>query len=221
MKVSENKSSLVANWSVVVFSFIILSCIKQDPQTPAQSDAYQKLVERTQKIVFKKPGDFLAQSYCYFVFQAIIDPVEVPPKLFSRYVKGGSLSASHLESYERWLKRENGQLCQEVIGSSFERLSLQGEKKYAVLLNQKAIERDGEKLELIYHHELLHVAYAHFKNNRKKIQKLWQELTPQQQLRFKQKHKGYNFQNENVLWREYFSYTYQNRPHEGIQMLVR
>lgn len=202
---------------------VLLSSCTDRSEKPleAQEQSYLELIELTEKKVFEKPQDFLAQSYCYFVFQAIIDPVEVTPRLFSLYVKGGSLSASHLESYGEWLKEENGQLCQKIIGPNFKRISLEEDKKYLILLNQKAIERDGEKLDLIYQHELLHVAYAHFKKNKKKVQKLWEQLTPKQQMSFKQKHSGYNFKNEDVLWREYFAYTFQNRPKAGVMMLAR
>lgn len=205
--------------------FIILallsSCTEQRGGPSGVDNTYKDLVGMTEKKTFENPKDFLAQAYCYFVFQAIIDPVEVTPRLFSLYVKGGSLSASHLENYTQWLNEKNGQLCQEVIGPSFQHISLQEEKKYIVFLNKKAIQRDGEELDLIHQHELLHVAYAHFKENKKRVQKLWKELSPEQQMSFKQKHSGYNFKNEDVLWREYFAYTFQKRPGEGVLMLAR
>ena len=186
-----------------------------------QKNAYQELRDITEKKLFKKNEKFLAHSYCYFVFQGVLNPTQVTPKLFSLYVKGGSLSQAYLKDYANWLQTENGKLCQQVIGEDFQHLSISKGKKYIVLLNQMAIERDKESVELIYHHELLHVAYAHFPNQREKVQKQWTQLTPKQQQSFKQKRVGYNFENPKILQREFFAYSYQNHPEEGVMMLVR
>tara|TARA_Y100000780_G_scaffold226709_1_gene241288 strand:+ start:110538 stop:111176 length:639 start_codon:yes stop_codon:yes gene_type:complete len=169
---------------------------------------------------YKNSSSFMGEGYCYYVFQGVLDPVQIPPKTFSKFIKGGTLSLKHLESYNEWLKGEKGQLCQSVVGDKFNPISPEGDKQYVIFMNLEAIENEGKDPKVTLNHEKLHVAFSLFNERRDRIKEAWHALTKEQKERFKESHPGYNFSNDNVVLREFFAYKFQDSLKEGMKFLV-
>ena len=167
--------------------------------------------------VFQDSNEFKTKLYCYYIFQNVVDPTVITPKLFAEFVKGGSLSNKFQSDYVNWLKTEKGTLCRKITGASSLKLSA---KDYSIFLNANAIENEGQKRQTALDHELLHIVFAKYKKHRGKISALWNNLTEKQKRMFKEKHPGYNFTNKKILQREYFSYQFQDRPLDGLELLA-
>ena len=67
-----------------------------------------------------------------------------------------------------------------------------------------------KSFEVIFNHELLHIAYTKNKKGKVKIKNEWDSLSQQKKTKFKNNHPGYDFSNINVILKEYFSYKYEN-----------
>ncbi len=77
-------------------------------------------------------------------------------------------------------------------------------------MNKHAIKKDKKSFEVIFNHELLHIAYTKNKKGKVKIKNEWDSLSQQKKTKFKNNHPGYDFSNINVILKEYFSYKYEN-----------
>ena len=170
---------------------------------------------------YKNSQFFRSEAYCYFVFQKIITPKDINPNLFSKYIKGATLSLHFLHLYNEWLKSEDGIKCKNLIGKSFKPIESSLNKKFIIFLNLKAIEEDGNSLEITYNHERLHVAFSLYKSNRVRIKKRLDSLPKKQREAFFNSHPGYNFKNTDVQLREYYAYEFQNNYQEGLDFLAK
>jgi hypothetical protein len=186
----------------------------------AQQSTSLELSKLTTEIVFKDPEEFKNQTYCYFVYQGIINESELPPKLYTKFVKGSTLSNSAIRSYKVWLKTTDGKHCKNLVGKGFHLFKAETSKSYTIFLNKKAIEESGELLEKTLNHERLHAFFAARKDERHNIINQWKKLSDGQKDEFKKQHPGYDYSNESVLLREYFSYTFENSPEDGLKFLL-
>lgn len=169
--------------------------------------------EETLEISFKDPKEFFATTYCYFNYQGLVDTKELTPELFEKFVKGGSLQIQFWKDYQKWLKTKDGQSCAKIVGQA-KGIAIQKKHKYAILLNEKAIlgEMKPYAFERTLNHERLHIIFSKYKNKQINILNKWNTLTIKEQDQFKQYHKGYNFEDLDILMREYLSYSYEGDP---------
>jgi hypothetical protein len=93
------------------------------------------------------------------------------------------------------------------------------DKEYAIYLNKKVILNEGKVISRTIDHERLHVAFALFKENRLKIELLWDSYFKHEQKSFVTKHSGYQFNNKQVLHREFYAYSFEDNLKKGILFL--
>ena len=199
---------------LLLFIFTILSCNSEN-----RKSKYLDIEDTILLKEYNEPKHFLGQAYCYYIFQNIIDPTTVTPELFTKYVKGGSMGLEHLSDYHFWLNGETGKLCKKLIGDKFKTIKNDHGKKYIIFLNYKAIKNERSSPQLVLNHEKLHVAFSIYKQNRSRIERLWSSLSLKEQNDFKAKHVGYNFNNQDVVLREYFSYKFEKNYQQGLKLL--
>lgn len=200
------------NYLISVLLFFLLSCSNH-------SELENLITNNTHQIIYSKGSDFKNQSYCYFIFQGIIDPKEITPEKFSKYVKGATLTTKYIQNYNEWLLGEMGRLCKSIIGNKFKALDIDLNLKYMILLNQEAILLDNKDFETVETHEELHVLFSMFKLNHYRIEQKWNNESQKFKNNFKKKHPGYNFLNKSVLLREYFAYSFQKNIGKGYALI--
>ena len=61
-------------------------------------------------------------------------------------------------------------------------------------------------------HERLHIVFAEDKTIAGRVRAEWQGLSEAERDDFKKKHGSYDFKDEQVLLKEYFSFTHQDHP---------
>ena len=187
-----------------------------------KSSNKEKLIGMIFQKTYSNSQEFLGELYCYYLYQGVLDSKQITPDLFKNYIKGGTLSLKFLSEYEKWtLEDSEGQMCRKKIGKDFRILSANTGKEFAILLNRKAIIEEGKNPDITLNHELLHVAFAMFKVNRKAVQDKLNELSSKEKEEFISKHPGYDFSKPNILLKEYFSYTYQENIEEGLRLLMK
>ena len=197
----------------LVLSFLVLvSCNKE-------AELNKILQKNVEEIVYVKGSDFKNEGYCYFVYQAIIDPRLITPQTFTLYVKGATLSTKYLSEYYKWLNGEMGRLCKSIIGERFKKIEINSSKAYMILLNKEAITIDHKDFKTVKNHEKLHVLYSLYKKHHFKVQEKWDLENTKFKKSFIKSHPGYNFNKTDILLREYFSYTFQNELEKGYDFI--
>lgn len=180
----------------------------------------------------KNPKDFIRKIYCYYVYKKIIAPSDTFPEEFAYVVQGSSFSNVEKDAYNLWLKKEKeGLTCQnsvkKVTGQNPLSMndSLFHRKKYVLFLNPISFLENGvgesfQKVGTrIYNHERLHLVYAE-NQNRTHLNELWNKMSEEKRVLFKNKHHGYNFSDEETLMKEFFSYSFENDPQEGEKLIL-
>ncbi len=99
----------------VITTFLLISFSSCFKSNRAQ-DANQKILDVTTILKYQDPILFKDQAYCYYVFQEIINPKEITPDLFSKYMKGGTLGLKHIAEYSKWLSSAEGKNCKKIVG---------------------------------------------------------------------------------------------------------
>jgi hypothetical protein len=180
-----------------------------------------------QKILFyesSNPESLINRSYCYFVFQKVVKFDSLPIDQFPFSMMGASLSTSLFADYKVWLKDdEKGKLCSRLVklftGQLPEIVSFPKSKKtkYVLIFNPIAaltggLEQLKDNLGIDINHERLHALYADNAVIRSKIKTEWNSLSNEERETFKKQHSSYDFTKEEVLLKEYFSYTRQTKP---------
>lgn len=170
------------------------------------------------------PVSLTRDFYCYAVSQGIINERTLPATMFGLSVKGLTLSKKSLSFYRDWMKTPNGVKCQELVLSTVgEKPSIKLEsyfdKEYLALVNPYTILGDGvrqfdESYRVTVNHELLHAIYALSPKAKKLAKSMWEGLKEDQKESFKKAHPSYDFENETILYREYFAYFYQSKPQD-------
>jgi hypothetical protein len=171
------------------------------------------------------PFTFTKDFYCYSNFQGIIKMKDMPASLFGLSVKGLSFSNKRVGVYRDWLKSKAGQACVkevkrvtgEEVATDFSKYF--ADKTYVALVNPFTILGDGthvfdETYTRTLNHEILHSVYDMYPSLKKKAKSQWEALSGQDKLKFVQSHPSYNFANNDILYKEYFTYTYETRLEE-------
>ncbi len=180
----------------------------------------KKLISKIEEVEFDNSDKFMSSTYCYYIFQKIINASEITPKAFSKFIKGGSLSLKYAKEYRDWLKTSEGISCKENVGTSFTAFKVPKNKEYAIFLNKPAIIMEGKDINMTRNHERLHIAFAIYKKQQYKVQKKWDTLNEDKKKKFISEHPGYNFQKKKVLLKEFFSYSYQEDLEAGLTFLT-
>lgn len=181
--------------------------------------------------IIHNPNEFIQQIYCYYIFKKIINIKETPPELFPYIIQGSSLSMNEKDQYNHWLINTiDGHTCTQsvmkILGikPSLLEKTFFDNKKYVLFLNPVSFleqgagdlfQKTGAK---IFNHERLHLVYAESKN-KIRLKKLWKTKSNVEKENFKKQHSSYNFTNENILMKEFFSYTFENDPLKGEALL--
>ena len=219
--ISELSLSNILNMQAILTLFLILYFSSSNLFAGNPVDQMSEIALQVSELVFKNPEDFKNQTYCYFVFQGVLNSEQIPPKLYASFVKGSSLSNEGIAPYKSWLDTKDGKKCKVNVGKKFKLFKADHKKAYTIFLNQHAIIIDQESLEKTLNHERLHVVFALRKADRQKIIAKWKSLSLEEQAAFKEKHTGYDYSNEDITLREFFSYTYENTPSAGIELLSK
>jgi len=94
-------------------------------------------------------------------------------------------------------------------------------KKYTIYLNLEAIAKNGASYSRVLNHEKLHILFGVKKNFRHKIHRRWLSLSTDEQKSFVNEHPGHNFNNSQVLLKEFFSYTFEHDYKAGEDFLLK
>ncbi len=175
------------------------------------------LVNESQKMI--------QQYYCLANFLDLIRVKDVDPETFAYAIKGFSYSISTQDDYQKWISSDSSKDCRAQLKNlSLEIILPPKTKNYHIVLNpisylEKGAD-DGFKSELknTLNHERMHIAFA-VQQRQKNILEFWNSLSEGQKNQFKKEHPSYNFSNEQVLVREFFSYTFELFPSKGIDFL--
>ncbi len=201
----------------VMIIFIFVSCQKDDPL----GNTLEKIENISLIKKYTDPNTFMGEAYCYYVYQNVIDPNQITPGLFAKYIKGGTLSLDYIDEYNKWLAQKEGRHCKKKLNHDFSSIKRIPKKKYVIFINNFAIEAEGKNPETTYNHERLHVAFSVLKQNRVNIARLWNSLPLSQRESFMKTHPGYNFSKQEVLWREFYAYRFEESYKEGIMFLLK
>ena len=97
---------------------------------------------------------------------------------------------------------------------------------YTIVLNPVAFFESGADTDFFdaaavtFNHERLHAIFAHEKA-RAKVLKFGRKLSQGQRQQFKREHPSYNFKDEDVLARDFFSYTFERDPAKAYDFLAQ
>lgn len=166
-----------------------------------------------QLVYFDNPFHFASAFYCIFKHKNSLgkstDIID-----FAYTVQGASLSISDVDDYFK------GKIdCSVPSRKEFDKLF--GEKKFLIAINNVAFLPFGRTKELnsnqhqIFNHERLHVTYDQNEQIKERVKSTWKKLTRREQERFLNEHSSYNLKNEDVLYKEYFSFRFESNPKAG------
>jgi hypothetical protein len=172
----------------------------------------------------QNPEALINKTYCYFVFQKVIRFESLPVDQFPYSMMGASLSTLKFSDYKTWLKKDDkGKLCTRIVklfsGEEPQLPPVTKKAKYLLVFNPIAaltggIEQLKDNLAIDINHERLHSVFADSAIVRTKVKNEWLALSTEEQQSFKKRHSSYDFKNEEVLLREYFSYSRQHNPRQ-------
>ena len=183
---------------------------------------------------FNDPKEMVKSLYCYYVFQGTIKTESIPPAFFAFSIKGAGFSSVESTRYAQWLKSQEGKHCSAIVKKALHTAvsyshfqDLFHGKEYVVFLNPNALIAYGggskyqTEQDTTFNHERLHIAYAVMPKAAERVKALYIKLSAADQVAFRESHAGYNFSDEKTLLKEYFSYTFESKPLEGIKELER
>lgn len=178
------------------------------------------------KIAFYEPPNpetFINTAYCYFIFEKVARFESLPIDQFPYAALGASFSLSRRGEFKTWLKDDPvGRSCKSIVKvfSGEEPSDLHdvgGGKKNILIINPVAaltggMEEYKKALATDLNHERLHIIFSEDRKIQSKIKAEWTSLTDAEKEKFKKEHTSYDFSDENVLLKEYFSYSRQSHP---------
>jgi hypothetical protein len=167
------------------------------------------------------PKSFINAAYCYLIFQKVTQFSNLPINQFPFAAQATSFGVAKANEYRDWLKHtEQGKTCHKLVtlfsgNPPHELASLAEGKKFVVIVNPIGCLSGGthqldDVLKVNFNHERLHVVFAEDNEIREKVKREWSMLSSTEQRAFKEKHTSYNFGEEQILLREYFSYKHQD-----------
>ncbi|MEA9356216.1 hypothetical protein SHI21_08385 [Bacteriovorax sp. PP10] len=184
-----------------------------------------KIDSSIQTTIINDPSHFTSQYYCLAIYNGVVSEAQVPADIFPYVVYGFSFNTKSLGTYKKWLNSKAARPCVEslkILGLT--PTPLTGEKEFNIILNPITFLENGTEEAFLdtairnYNHERLHAIYA-FKSAKTKVAKLWKSLTKGEQEQFKSEHLHYNFNNKDILYREFFSFTFESAPEEAYTFL--
>lgn len=156
--------------------------------------------------------------YCLSVYQNLINQESLPASLFAMSVKGLTFSKKSFQGYESWLASKEGKLCALSVKDSLgvevnSKISIA--KNYKIIISPWTIIGDGTDLFAMHRGRTLSHEFNHFlfdKAPEIKEQALsdWKKLDASGKEKFKKQHPSYDFKNENILIKEFYSYENEN-----------
>lgn len=175
---------------------------------------------------------FTQNFYCYGIKEKLFKKSELPLELFSLSVKGISFSKKAYDQYLAWIKgNSEGKKCENELKNFFNSddiqvFSLDKNKTYGLVINEITLLGDGagpkggdaknaltdklyENFLITLNHERLHLLYANEPALKKLIAEKIKTLPLETLEAFKKEHPSYNFADQDVLNREFFSYSYE------------
>lgn len=175
---------------------------------------------------------FTQNFYCYGIKEKLFKKEELPLALFALSIKGISFSKKAYTDYIKWQQTKDGKACVQNVKTFFNldkmanfTLSHLEKNQYGIVVNELTLLGDGagelntgtEKdlyrtnYLTTLNHERLHTFFASHKNLKKLLKEFVAKQDEKAIKEFKSKHPSYNFSNEEIFLREFFSYTYESQ----------
>jgi len=169
------------------------------------------------------PLGFINRTYCYFIFQGVAKFSSLPIDQFAFATEGAALAVNKREEYVKWLKDDQaGQTCSKLVkaftGETPSDLkSVPKHKNFLLIINRLAslpggLQKFEDNVRVDVNHERLHLIFATQSVVRLQTKQKWNAQTPEFQKAFKEAHPSYDFSNEDILLREFYSYSNQDHP---------
>lgn len=181
---------------------------------------FRKFEEKLNIISVSDVKDLTSNFYCLSVFNNIVTMKNLGPSLFSLSIKGATFGRDKINSYYSWLESEEGKSCQAnvkeqlgfVVNKNLDDLFT---KDYLIVVAPWTILGDGadhyeRNYARVLSHEMNHIRYALDSENKEWSMKQWGKISQKDKNEFIKMHPSYNFRDENILFKEYFSYSNEN-----------
>lgn len=186
-----------------------------------------KIDSTIETTVIKDPSHFISNYYCLAIYNEVVTIDQVPADIFPYVVYGFSFSTASLKSYSKWLTTQSALPCiNSLKAQGLKPLSITSDKQSNIILNPVTFLENGTDEAFLdtairnYNHERLHAIYA-LEKAKIKVSKLWKSLTKGEQEQFTSEHLNYNFKNTDTLFREFFSFTFEQNPEAAYDFLSR
>lgn len=184
-----------------------------------------KIDSSIQTTIINDPNHFTSQYYCLAIYNDVVSEAQVPADIFPYVVYGFSFNTKSLSTYKKWLSSKAAKPCVESLRAlGLTPSPLTGKKEFNIILNPITFLENGTEEAFLdiairnYNHERLHAIYSSEKAQTK-VAKLWKSLTKGEQDQFKSEHLHYNFNNKDILYREFFSFTFESAPEAASNFL--
>lgn len=185
-----------------------------------------KIDSSIQTTIIHDPSNFISSYYCLAIFNDVVSIDQVPADIFPYVVYGFSFSTSSLKSYSKWLKTKPALKCINSLKTlGLKPVVISSDKQSNIILNPVTFLENGTQDAFLdtavrnYNHERLHAIYA-FEKAKIKVAQLWKSLTKGEKDQFKSEHVNYNFKNTDILYREFFSFTFEQHPETAYEFLT-
>lgn len=186
-----------------------------------------KIDSMIQTTLINDPSHFTSQYYCLAIYNDVVTQQQVSADIFPYVIYGFSFSTKSLSSYKLWLTSKAAKPCLDSLKAlGLTPTTIKAEKASNIVLNPVTFLENGAEeafLEIAirnYNHERLHAIYA-FEKAKNKVAQLWKSLTKGEQGQFKSEHLHYNFKNTDILYREFFSFTFESSPEVAYEFLSK
>lgn len=184
-----------------------------------------KIDSTIQTTIINDPKVFISNYYCLAIFNDVVTLEQVPADIFPYVIYGFSFNTKSLNSYSKWLKTKEAIPCINALKiQDLTPQTITSDKPSNIILNPVTFLENGTEDTFVeiairnYNHERLHAIYA-FEKAKTKVAKIWKSLTPGEQQQFKSEHSNYNFKNTDILYREFFSFTFESNPEAAYDFL--
>lgn len=177
---------------------------------------------------YADPFEFTKDFYCLARKEGIFSYEGLPFEMFAFSVEGISLSTKNTKGLDKWFQSPDGKKCKEMVEQSLgvsprrSDFDLFAGKKFLIATFPLTILSSGSgqlfktNFSRVLNHERLHIFYADNKKARDWAQKQWNSLSQNEKEVFKKAHPSYDFSNETIIYREYFSYYFEKKQSEEL-----
>jgi hypothetical protein len=175
--------------------------------------------------IISNPSQFISNYYCFVEFLNLQTSKDFEPDLFAYATNGFSFNKSEVQKYNKWLNSNKAKNCKLNLSKiKIKPTKIKSTHSKIIVLNPISFFEFGADEEFYikalhtFNHERLHILFSTQKASNK-IEKLWKELTAGEKDRFIAEHGSYNFKNNSILYREFFSYTFENDYDKALALL--